>query len=117
MTPETGSDEHMTQANDDAAANASDDPVVARRRRAAQWAKAGKRLGYLLFSLAIVLFVVAMVTDLPRSLTVAIVVSMAIGSLVLAPAIVVSYGVKAADREDRERSADNGPAGPRAGGV
>jgi hypothetical protein len=38
-----------------------------------------------------------------------IIVTMVLGSLVLAPAIVVGYGVRAADREDRERAATSPP--------
>jgi DMSO/TMAO reductase YedYZ heme-binding membrane subunit len=81
------------------------DPVLVRRRQIARWADLGQRLGYLLYGLAIVLFVVAATTDLPGAIVAAIVVAMVLGSLVLAPAIVVGYGVRAADREDRERAA------------
>lgn len=84
------------------------DPVLATRRRIARWAELGQRLGYLLFGVAIVLFFVALFTDLPRALVTAIVVAMVVGSLVLAPAIVASYGVRAADREDRERASGIG---------
>jgi hypothetical protein len=79
------------------------DPVLVRRRQAARLAATGKRLGYLLYGLAILLFALAMVTGLPRGLAIATVASLVVGSLFLAPSIVVSYGVKAADREDRER--------------
>jgi uncharacterized membrane protein YcjF (UPF0283 family) len=88
------------------------DPVLARRRRAKQWADRGQRLGYALFGLAVVLFAVALVTDLSGAAVTGVVVCMALGSVVLAPAIVVGYGVKAADREDRERSAARDHAGP-----
>jgi hypothetical protein len=81
------------------------DPVLVRRRQIARWAELGQRTGYLLFGVAIVLFVVAATTDLPGAIVTAIIVTMVLGSLVLAPAIVVGYGVRAADREDRERAA------------
>jgi hypothetical protein len=81
------------------------DPVLVRRRQIARWADLGQRVGYLLFGLAIVLFVVAAITDLPSAIVSAIILTMVLGSLVLAPAIVVGYGVRAADREDRERAA------------
>jgi hypothetical protein len=84
------------------------DPVLARRRRIARWAETGQRLGYLLFGVAVVLFVVAVVTDLPGALVTAVVAALGLGSVVLAPAIVVGYGVRAADREDRERRAGRG---------
>jgi hypothetical protein len=82
----------------------SDDPVVVRRRRIGRWAEAGQRLGYSLYGLAVVLFVIAMITDLPRGLVGGVVVAMALGSVVLAPSIIAGYGVRAADREDRERA-------------
>lgn len=78
---------------------------MARRRRIARWADLGQRVGYLLFGLAVVLFVVATITGLPRAIVTAIIVTMALGSVVLAPSIVVGYGVRAADRDDRERAA------------
>lgn len=81
------------------------DPVLRKRRQAAQLAKVGKRYGYLLWLAAVVLFFVALATGLPGALLTTIVVCMAVGSVLLLPAIVVGYGVKAADREDRERGA------------
>lgn len=89
----------------DPADDRADDPVLARRRRLARWAETGQRLGYLLYGVAIVLFVVAVATDLPGALVTAVIAALALGSVVLAPAIVVSYGVRAADREDREQHA------------
>lgn len=80
-----------------------DDPVLTRRRRIARWAELGQRVGYGLFGTAVVLFVVATLTDLPGGLVAAVVACLALGSVVLAPAIVVGYGVRAADREDREQ--------------
>jgi hypothetical protein len=81
------------------------DPVLVRRRQIARWAELGQRTGYLLYGVAIALFVVAATTGLPGAIVTAIIVTMVLGSLVLAPAIVVGYGVRAADREDRERAA------------
>jgi hypothetical protein len=80
-----------------------DDPVLVRRRQIQRWAELGQRVGYLLFGVAVVLFVAAMLTGLPGALVTGVVVALVLGSVVLAPAIVVGYGVKAADREDRER--------------
>jgi sugar phosphate permease len=81
---------------------ASADPVLARRARIATAVKLGQRLGYSLFGVAIVLFFVALATTLTDALMVAIIVCLALGSLVLAPAIVFGYAVKAADRDDRD---------------
>jgi hypothetical protein len=41
------------------------------------------------------------VSSFPHVLVQVVIWSLAVGSVVLAPAIVVAYGVKAAEREDR----------------
>lgn len=86
------------------AAGGATDPVRARRRALGRLAKNGKRLGYGLFGLAIAAFFVALLRDFPEALVTLVVASLAVGSLVLAPAIVVGYGVRAAEREDRTPS-------------
>lgn len=64
-------------------------------------AKAGKRVGYGLFLVAIVAFVAGALAEFPDPLVTVVIASLAVGSLVLAPSIIVAYGVKAADREER----------------
>ena len=87
------------------------DPILVRRARIARAVSIGQRLGYGLFILAIAVFVYARVTKPTNLLTGVIVWSMAIGSVVLAPAIVFNYAVKAADAEDRELAAKRKKAG------
>jgi hypothetical protein len=79
------------------------DPVIVRRRRLARWADRGQRAGYALFGVAIVLFVVGFVVDFSSGMVTAVVAALVAGSLVLAPAIVIGYAVRAADRDDRDR--------------
>ncbi len=79
------------------------DPVLARRRKLAHAADLAQRVGYALFGIAIVLFLVGFAVGLTGGLVAAILVAMGVGSLLLAPAIVLGYAVKAADRDDRER--------------
>jgi hypothetical protein len=79
------------------------DPVLVRRRQVARLADAGQRLGYALFALATALFVVGFVTGFSPGITTTVIVALAAGSALLAPAIVAGYAVKAADRDDRER--------------
>ncbi len=80
-----------------------DDPVLLRRRRIARWADLGQRGGYLLFGAAVVLFVVGFASGFPGWLGATVIGLLVAGSLVLAPAIVFGYAVRAADRDDRER--------------
>ena len=79
------------------------DPVRARRAQIARLVQAGQRVGYSLFGLAIVLFVVGFVGDFGGGIATGIAVCLGVGSVVLAPAIIFGYAVRAAEREDRER--------------
>ena len=80
----------------------NDDPVLARRARIARLTEIGQRVGYGLFGIAIVFFVIGFVVGYTGTLVAIIVSSMLVGSAVLAPSIVFSYAVRAAEREDRE---------------
>ena len=81
----------------------SSDPVIVRRRRLARWADRGQRAGYAFFGVAIVLFVVGFLAGFSSGVVTAVVVALVAGSLTLAPAIVIGYAVRAADRDDRDR--------------
>jgi hypothetical protein len=79
------------------------DPVRQRRARIARVVAVGQRLGYGLFGVAVVGFVVGFAVGFSGAWVALVVTSIVVGSLVLAPAIVLGYAVKAAEREDRER--------------
>jgi hypothetical protein len=78
------------------------DPVLVRRARIARLTELGQRIGYALFGVAIVVFIIGFVIGYSDALVAVIVTSLGVGSVVLAPAIVFGYAVKAAEREDRE---------------
>lgn len=80
----------------------SSDPVRQRRATIAQWTARANRSGYALYGLAIVLFLVAFPVGWSGAFAVAITVSLVIGSILLAPAIVLGYAIKAAEREDSD---------------
>jgi uncharacterized membrane protein YidH (DUF202 family) len=79
------------------------DPVRARRRQVAVWTRRANRLGYLCFGIAIVTFVVGFIVSFNAAVSAIVVAAMIVGSVLLAPAIVLGYAVKAAERDDRER--------------
>jgi hypothetical protein len=79
------------------------DPVRARRKQIAHWTLIANRVGYLLFALAIALFVIAFAVGFSSTMSTLIIASLVSGSILLAPAIVLGYAVKAAERDDRER--------------
>jgi hypothetical protein len=78
------------------------DPVLARRAQIARVVALGQRVGYTLFGIACVVFFAGFGFGFHGWVVDVIVVSLVAGSLILAPAIVFGYGVKAADRADRE---------------
>ncbi|MCY3862278.1 MAG: hypothetical protein OXG30_04235 [bacterium] len=78
----------------------SADNLAARRHRIARLTATGQRLGYLLYLAATTLFFTGFATRFHSPLVTAIIVCLVVGSLVLAPAIIFSYAVRAADRDD-----------------
>ena len=70
----------------------------------ARWAAAGRRLGYSLYVLSLGVFVVGLVFRFNDVLASVAAAALVAGSVVLAPAIIVGYGVRAADRADRDDS-------------
>ena len=77
------------------------DPVTARRERIGRLAAAGRKLGFALFGLALMVVVVGLFTSLTGTVTAVATACLVAGSLLLAPASVVGYGVRAAERDDR----------------
>lgn len=78
------------------------DPVRAQRAKVARAVAVASRLGYALFGLAIVLFVVGMATRFSDTVASATIACLVAGCVVLAPAIILGYAVKSAERHDRE---------------
>lgn len=79
----------------------STDPVLERRRRIAGAVRIGQRLGYGLFGAAIVGFGVGLVAGFGDGVGTFVTLCILFGSVVLAPAIVFGYAVRAAERDDR----------------
>jgi urea transporter len=80
------------------------DPILERRAQISRLNSLALKLGLGLYGLASVLFAVALATEFSRSLTDAITLALIVGSVILAPAMVIHYAIKAADRADRENS-------------
>ena len=79
------------------------DPVRARRKQVAKWTLIANRVGYLLFGVAIAVFVIGFAIGFTSPLVGIVTGCLIAGSVLLAPAIVLGYAVKAAERDDRER--------------
>jgi membrane-bound ClpP family serine protease len=83
--------------------DAATDPVRARRQRIGRLAATARRLGFALFALALLVVVVGLFTSLTGAVTAVATACLVAGSVLLAPAIVIGYGVSAAERDDRAR--------------
>lgn len=81
----------------------ADDPVRRRRAQVQRLVTTASRTGYLLLTVAVVAFFVALATEFNGTMAAIVAGCLIAASILLAPAIVLGYAVKAADREDRER--------------
>ena len=80
----------------------SADPVLERRQRLARLARAGRRLGYSLYGVSLAAFVAGFLAGFTAGPATVAAIALVAGSVLLAPSIIIGYGVKAADRADRE---------------
>jgi Na+(H+)/acetate symporter ActP len=82
----------------------TDDPVLIKRERMRRLASLGSRIGYTALLVAIVAFVIGVLNDLPGWAVTLVVAGLAVATACLVPSIILGYAVKAAAREDRERT-------------
>ena len=82
---------------------AGNDPVRTRRRQIARWTRLANRIGYLCFAAAIVAFAVTFAVGFTAAMSAIIIGALIVGTILLAPAIVLGYAIKAAERDDREQ--------------
>ena len=79
-----------------------DDPVRARRARVARASLLANRIGYLFFAVAVAVFIIGFAVGFTGAIVAIVVTALVVGSLLLAPAIVLGYAIKAAERDDRD---------------
>ncbi len=60
------------------------------------------RIGYLFFAAAVAVFVIGFAVGFTGAIVAIVVTALVVGSLLLAPAIVLGYAIKAAERDDRD---------------
>ena len=77
------------------------DPILVKRARSDKLANLGQRLGYLGFVIAVVVFVIGAIVGFNGAIVGIVIGSIVVGSIFLAPSIVLGYAVKAAEKEDR----------------
>jgi hypothetical protein len=77
------------------------DPVRQRRAQVSRLASAARRAGWSFFGLAVIAFAGGLVIGLSAVAVVVVVACLALGSALLLPAIIVGFGVTAAERDDK----------------
>ena len=76
------------------------DEVRVKRMQVARYSLIANRIGYLLFAVAIAVFVMAFAFGFTQPLVTVITVAMILGSVLLAPSIVLTHAVRATDNEE-----------------
>lgn len=80
--------------------NSVDDPIAAKRAQVARWSAQAKRWGYFAILVAMVVFVIGFVTDFGPVITTVVLAALGVSAVLLIPALIFGYGVKAAEREE-----------------
>lgn len=79
------------------------DTVRKRRLQIARLASTAKRLGLACFVVATVVLMTGLATTFSDTVSNAVVVLLVVGSVILAPAIILGYATTSAERQDRQR--------------
>ena len=80
------------------------DPILVKRALISNWAKRATNLGYSLFGVSMIAVIWGVVVDFTPNVSRVATISLISGCIVLAPAILVQYTVKAAVRDERENA-------------
>ena len=79
------------------------DPVRAQRAKIAKWTLLANRVGYLFFGVAMAVFFIGFGFRFNGAIVAIVTGCIIAGSILLAPALVIGYGIKKAEREDVAR--------------
>ena len=85
--------------------NPENDPVILRRNRIDHYNKIASRSGYGMWGVSVVTFFAGLWSSLTEAMHFVSGATLIIGSIILAPSIVVKYGIRAARREDAAAAA------------
>ena len=85
--------------------NPENDPVVLRRNRIDHYNKIASRSGYGMWGVSVVTFFAGLWSSLTEAMHFVSGATLIIGSIILAPSIVVKYGIRAARREEAAAAA------------
>ena len=78
--------------------------LAMRRERASLIANTGRRIGYSIFFLSLIIFVIGFTVEFNNLVAKTLTVLLIVGSIILAPSILLHYAVRGAEREEKEQS-------------
>ena len=87
----------MTSSNDS-------DSLAMRRKQASLIANTGRKIGYSIFFLALTIFTIGFTVEVNNLVAKTLTVLLIVGSIVLAPSILLHYAVRGAEREEKEQN-------------
>ncbi len=85
-----------------AASGPAADPVQRRRESIRRLVTLGKRIGYLALLIAVIAFVIGAATSFPAWTVTLATIGLVVTCIALPGAIVFGYGIRAAEREERD---------------
>jgi len=86
----------MTSSNDS-------NSLAIRRKQASLIANTGRKIGYSIFLLALIIFTIGFTVEFNNLVAKTLTVLLIVGSIVLAPSILLHYAVRGAEREEKEQ--------------
>jgi len=86
----------MTSSNDS-------NSLAIRRKQASLIANTGRKIGYSIFFLALTIFTIGFTVEFNNLVAKTLTVLLIVGSIVLAPSILLHYAVRGAEREEKEQ--------------
>ena len=87
----------MTSSNDS-------NSLAMRRQQASLIANTGRKIGYSIFFLSLIVFAIGLTVEFNDLVAKTLTVLLIVGSIVLAPSILLHYAVRGAEREEKEQN-------------
>ena len=78
--------------------------LLIRRQHASLIANTGRKIGYSIFFLSLIIFAIGLTVEFNNLVARTLTVLLILGSIVLAPSILLHYAVRGAEREEKEQN-------------
>ena len=78
--------------------------LMMRRQQASLIANTGRKIGYSIFFLSLIIFAIGLTVEFNNLVARTLTVLLIMGSVVLAPSILLHYAVRGAEREEKEQN-------------